>query len=455
MLMHRLTPNVDLFTSRRLFLRRTAALIVAASVAPAYIPKLRSAVAPSQKLNLAFVGAGGRATTNLESMESENIVALCDVDENRAAASFKKYPDAKRYKDYRVMLDKLGKTVDGVVVSTPDHTHAVITMEAMRRGKHVYCEKPLAHSIGDTRALMKAAHKYKVITQMGNQGHSFDTIRNFCEWIWDGAIGNVHTIHAACGSNYSRIDKLPLLAEKHPVPDTLDWEHWLGPAPYRPYNPVYLPGSWRGWMTFGSGAVGDFLCHVVDPVFWALDLGAPTTISAKAKDYDPQKHGETFPKGAVITYEFPAKGKRGPVNMLWFEGEAKPPRPADLEPDDKLQNIGAVVLGDKGTIMYGSHGATSARIIPDTRMADYKKPPKTLWRTKAHHEEWLNAIRTGKQPGGNFDYGGPLSELAMLGIIAMRHPDIKLEWNSEKMMFNNCTAANAMITPSYRKGWKL
>jgi len=441
--------------TRRHFLRRTAAGMAVFSMVPGHVLGLNGATPPSRKLNLAFVGIGGRGVTNLESMAGENVVALCDVDEKRAGASFRKHPAAKRFTDYRKMLDQFHKQLDGVVVSTPDHTHAVIAMAAMRRGKHVYCEKPLAHSIAEIRALMQAAHRYKVITQLGNQGHSFNTIRNFCEWIWDGAIGRVHTVHAICGSNNSRIDQLPLLAEKHPVPPGLDWEQWLGPAQFRPYNPVYLPGSWRGWTPFGSGSVGDWTCHVVDPVFWALDLGSPVAISAKVVNYDLKKHADTFPPGAVITYEFPANAKRGPVKLLWFEGTEKPPRPADLEEGDMLPKTGAVVMGDQGSIIYGSHGATSARLIPDARMEAYQKPPKTLWRTKAHHEDWLNAIRAGKPAGSNFDYGGPLSELAMLGIIAMRLPDTRLEWDGAKAKFKNSAEANALIAPRYRKGWKL
>jgi len=338
--------------NRRQFLRGAINSLAAISVMPAYVAGIAAEAPPSRKVNLAFVGIGGRGATNLESMESENVLALCDVDSERAAASFAKYPQAKQFKDYRRMLDALDKQLDGVVVSTPDHTHAVIAMEAMRRGKHVYCEKPLAHSVGEIRKLMQAAHQYKVTTQLGNQGHSFETIRTFCEWIWDGAIGPVHTVHAACGSNYSRIAKLPLLAEKHPVPATLDWEQWLGPAAFRPYHPLYLPGSWRGWTPFGSGAIGDWFCHVVDPVFWALDLGSATAVHARVKGYDPKLHADTFPLGTVVTYEFPANGKRGPVKLVWYEGEEKPPRPAELEPDDKLPTTGAVVIGEKATIGF-------------------------------------------------------------------------------------------------------
>ena len=218
------------------------------------------------------------------------------------------------------MLDEMDKQIDAVIVGTPDHTHAVAAMAAIKRGKHVYCEKPLAHSVGEVRALMKAAQEYKVVTQLGNQGHSFDTIRTFCEWIWDGAIGNVHTIHCGCAAVNSAIDMLPRLSEKEDVPAGLDWDLWLGPAQERPYHSFYLPGRWRSWVPFGNGTIGDWVCHVVDPVFWALDLGAPTTVTAQVKDYDPKTQGDAFPKGDIITFEFPAKGNRGPITLVWHSG---------------------------------------------------------------------------------------------------------------------------------------
>jgi predicted dehydrogenase len=349
------------------------------------------------------------------------------------------------------------KQLDGVVVSTPDHTHAVITMAAMQMGKNVYCEKPLAHSISETRALMQAALRYKVITQLGNQGHSFKTMPIFREWILGGAIGNVHTIHAFSGSPNSLIDKLPLLAEKHDVPSTLDRDLLLGPAQFRPYNPVYLPGKWRAWTPFGNGTAGDWMCHVVDPVFWVLYLGSPVAISATVKNYDPRKQADTFPPGAVITYEFPAKAKRGAVKLLWFQGTEKPPRPAELDKNDTLPQRGAVVMGDKGKIVYDSHGASMVRIIPAGKMKAYGKPPENekYFRNKVHHEEWVNCIRTGKAAGSNFSYGGPLSELAMLANISMRLPGTRLEWDGAKGKFRNSADADNMIAPAYREGWKL
>lgn len=443
-------------TTRRDFLRRTATVFSTAMVVPAHVVGRGGEPAPSARLNIAGIGAGGMGAGDIDAVApGNNIVALCDVDMRRSAETFKKYPNAKQYRDFRKMFDEMEREIDAVVVATPDHTHAVAAMAAIKHRKHVYCEKPLAHSVHEVRELMKAAREYNVVTQLGNQGHSFGSIRDFCEWVWDGAIGKVHTIHAGCSAVNSGIDNLPRLKETHPVPPELDWDLWLGPAQWRPYNPVYLPGSWRGWMPFGNGTVGDWVCHVVDPVFWALDLGAPKTICAQVKNYDFKTQGDAFPKGEIITYEFPAKGNRGPITMYWYSGTERIPRPPELEPDQKSVDTGAVVIGDKGTIIYGSHGAGGVRLIPQKRMDEYQRPPKTLPRVRGHHQDWLDAIRNGKKAGSDFSYGGPLTEIAMLGVIAIKLAGTKLEWDAEQMRFTNCPEANQYINPPYRTGWAL
>lgn len=411
---------------------------------------------PSERLNIAGIGVGGQGREDLNQVAPDNnLVAFCDVDTERAGGTFTKFPDVKRFTDYRQMFDQMEKHIDAVVVATPDHFHAIAAMAAIKRGKHVYCEKPLAHSIHEVRQLMKAAKQHNVVTQLGNQGHSFNTIRSFCEWIWDGAIGNVHTIHCGCEAVNSGLDQLPHLQEHHDIPATLDWEQWLGPAQKRPYHPAFAPGTWRSWVPFGNGTVGDWTCHVVDPVFWALDLGAPTTIQAQVKDYDFKTQGLAFPKGEIITYEFPAKGSRGPVTMNWYSGTEHIPRPAELEADENPIKTGAVVIGDKGTIVYGSHGAGQVRLIPEAKMLAYKKPAQTIPRVKEHHWEWVQAIRTGKKAGSDFSYGGPLTEIALLGVIALKMGGTKLEWDSRKTRFKNCPEANQHINPPYRAGWKL
>jgi len=443
-------------TSRREFLRRAAGTAAVFTIVPNNVFGGKAGAAPSDRLNIAHIGVGGRGAANLGGTKGENFVALCDVDERKTGKAFEEYPSAKRYKDFRIMLDEMDNKIDAVTVSTPDHTHAVAAMDAIKRGKHVYCEKPLAHSVAEVRALMKAAAEHKVVTQLGNQGHSFDTIRMFCEWIWDGAIGNVHTIHCGCASVNTGFDRLPRMNEKEDVPAEVNWDLWLGPAKQRPYHSFYMPGRWRGWVPFGNGTIGDWTCHVVDPVFWALDLGSPVSIQAEVDGYDPKSQDEVFPKGDIITFEFPAKGTRGPVSLLWHSGTKKVPVAKELEPGRKPVTTGAYVYGDKGVIMYGSHGAGGARIIPEPAMKAYKRPEETIPRVKEHHDDWLRAIREGRKAGSDFtSYGGPLTELAMLGVIAMKMPGMKLAWNGMNARFTNCDEANKYVDPPYRNGWTL
>jgi len=441
--------------TRRAFVK-SAALFAGVSVLPRHVLAAGGQTAPSDKLQIAGIGVGGQGAGDIASVSTGNtIVALCDVDDLRASDSLKKFPQAKRYKDFRKMFDEMEKSIDAVVVATPDHCHAVAVMAALKRDKHVYCEKPLAHSVHEIRQLMKAAQEHKVVTQLGNQGHSSETIRLFCEWIWDGAIGKVHTVHAGCNGVNSHLGELGKLKDRHAVPPTLDWEQWLGPAQFRPYHPSYCPGSWRGWVPFGNGTIGDWICHVVDPVFWALDLGAPATIEAQVKDWNPKTQGDSYPQGDIITFQFPAKGQRGPVKLVWHSGSECVPRPPELEKGRKDIDTGAAVYGDKGTITYGSHGAGGVRIIPEEKMKAYPRPEKKIARVPGHHQDWLEAIRKGRKAGSDFAYGGPLSELAMLGIIAMKLQGAKLQWDGEKMQFPNCAAANQLLNPPYREGWSL
>lgn len=442
--------------TRRAFLKSGALAGAGFMIVPRHVIAGSGQTPPSERVNIAGIGVGGMGAGDIAAVAADNnIVALCDVDQVRAADTFKKHPKAKAFRDFRKMFDAAEKEIDAVIVATPDHFHAVASMAAIQRGKHVYCEKPLAHSVGEVRALMAAASQHKVVTQLGNQGHSYDSIRDFCEWIWAGAIGKVHTIHAGCAAVNSGIDQLAQLKEKHDVPSTLDWDLWLGPSPERRYHPAYLPGSWRGWVPFGNGTVGDWTCHVVDPVFWALDLGLPTSVQAEVKNYDPATQGDAFPKGEIITYQFPARGDRGPITMKWYSGTERIPRPADMDPDDKAVETGAVVMGDKGTIVYGSHGAGGVRLIPHARMDAFQKPAKTIPRVKEHHWDWIQAIRTGRKAGSDFAYGGPLTEVAMLGVIAIKFPGVRLEWDAKAMAFPNSRPATAWVNPAYRAGWSL
>jgi predicted dehydrogenase len=442
--------------TRRSFLAKATASVASFTVVPGYVLGLRGAASPNNKLNIAAIGLCNQGGSDLQGMTSENIVALCDVDTRYSAKYASQFPKAKQYQDFRKMFDAIDKEIDAVLIATPDHWHAALALRAMKMSKHVYCEKPLAHSIYEVRTLMKAARERKVTTQLGNQGHSFDSIRVFREWIEDGAIGTVREVHAMCRSVYSRVDILEEVRRGQPVPETLDWELWIGPAQFRRYHSAYHPGKWRSWTNFGTGVIGDWTCHVVDPVFWTLDLGAPTTIEAlEPQNYDPVKQGETFPAGNVIRYSFPAKGSRAAVILTWYDGSQRPPRPPELEADEKLPDIGALVVGDKAKILYGSHGATAPRIIPDEGTEKFKRSPQRYPRSPGHQKEWIEACKARKPAGSDFSYGGPLTELALLGVIAMRFKGQKLNWDSPKMKFTNCSAANAYIKPAFRKGWGL
>ncbi len=455
--------------SRRRFLGR-AGLAAGAMVVPARALGLGGRP-PSEKLNLAFIGIANRGAVNRGGERDENGVALCDVNKANLAKVGKEYPDAKQYQDFRKMFDEMAKSIDAVVVSTPDHTHAVAVMAALKLGKPVYCEKPLAHNIHEVRQVMKTARETGLPTQLGNQGHSADSIRQFCEWIGDGAIGKVHTVHVQNRSVYSMIDQLKKLKEA-PVPARLDWDLWLGPVPFRPYSPMYEPGQWRMWSPFGSGCIGDWICHLVDPAFWALDLRDPASIHARAEGYDPKEHADTFPKGARVTFKFAATAKRGPVTLVWYDGWEKMPRPPELENDPDFPNIGAVVLGEKGGIVYDSHGARNLRLFPESLAKEYKRPPRTIPRVrgleeekpkghyddwvKGHHGDWTRAIREkGHVHSANFHYGGPLTELALLANIAYRFPDRELRWDAAAAKFPGCPEADAFVRPPCREGWAL
>lgn len=443
--------------SRRKFMANSAL----AAFSFHYIPsRLLGADAPSNKLNIAGIGVGGMGGGNLRQCSGENIVALCDVDTEYAAHTFKRYPNAKIYNDYRDMFDKQ-KDIDAVVIATPDHTHAVITMEAMRRGKHVFCQKPLTHTVYEARKITEAGRKYKVQTQMGNQGHSSEHIRLLKEWLADGAIGDVKEVYAwtdrpVGGQPYSNFTVRARPTDTPPVPESLDWDLWLGPVRYRPYHPEYHPMKWRAWIDFGTGPLGDMGCHIIDPAFWALDLGAPETIEATSTHWQKEVSSETFPRASIVRFQFPARGKRPPVKLTWSDGRLLPPRPDALEKDRNLPASGALIMGEKGCIMHGSHGAGGLRIIPETQMQAYKRPEKTLPRVNSSHEgDWIRACKDGKAASSNFDYGGPLTEMALLGMIAIRMKDQKLRWDCENIRFTNNDAANELLHIDYRDGWKL
>jgi predicted dehydrogenase len=443
--------------SRRDFMGGAAAAL-AFTVVPGHV----LAQPPSGKVNVAAIGAGGMGAGNTRACAAAgaNIVALCDVDWKKGDEGFSRFPDAKKYKDFRKMLDN-EKSIEAVIVATPDHFHTVAAMAAMRRGKHVYVQKPLTRLVSEARALTEAARKYKVVTQMGNQGHSGNGVRDICEWIWDGAIGEIREVHAWTNRPVwpQGIDRPQ---GEDPIPATLDWDLWIGPAPMRPFkalpdNPnesVYCPFRWRGWWDFGGGALADMACHVLDPVFWALKLKYPTSVQA---DSTPVNN-ETFPKASTVHYEFPAREGMPPVKIHWYDGGRTPEKPEALG-DMKIGQAASNVLfiGSKGVLRCGEYG-DEPHLFPLELMKDYKRPAKTLKRINTSHEgNWLEACKTGGQATSNFDYAGPFTEMVTMGNLAIRPENVgkKLLWDGEKMRVSNDEKANEYVRMHYREGWSL
>jgi predicted dehydrogenase len=462
--------------TRRQFLRGATFGGAAFMVVPGTVLGLGGAEAPSGKLNLAGIGIGGQGGHDLGQMESENIVALCDVDKNYAARIFKKYPKAKQFTDYRQMLDEM-KEIDGVVVATPDHHHAFASMAAMKRGKHVYCEKPLTHSVWEARQVATAARESKLATQMGNGGQASPETRRLCELVWAGAIGNVHEAHIWTDRPSQGLFKeywpqgVPRPKETPPVPATLDWDLWLGPAPERPYNPAYLPFVWRGWWDFGTGALGDIGCHAMDPVFRALKLGAPLSVQAAST----RVNADTFPLGSMVTYQFPTrsaepqrnnyhvKGMTGataggiempPCKLVWYDGGLRPPRPDGLPDGSMMGDNGRMLVGDKGFILGGT-------VYPQSRAKEVGDISRSIPPSPGHFQEWIAACKGGKAAGSNFDWAGPLAESVLLGNVALRvqlREDLtlrKLLWDSASLKFTNLDEANKFVRRDYRADWSL
>jgi predicted dehydrogenase len=440
--------------SRRSFLGTTAA-VAAFTVVPRHVLGGADNVPPSEKLNIAGIGIGGRGEGDLDECGSENIVALCDVDENHAGHVFKKYPKARKWTDFRKMLDEQ-KDIDAVVIATPDHLHAMVAMAAIKRGKHVYCEKPLAHCIWECRQLTLAAREAKVATQLGNQGQATEGNRLVSEIIWDGVLGTVREVHSWCNRPISQRG-IERPKDTPPVPATLNWDLWLGPAKYRPYNPAYLPFRWRGWWDFGTGVLGDIGCHQMDAVFRALKLGYPMTVEACSSNMDEGAvvKEETAPKASMVRFEFPAREGFPPLTLVWYDGGLMPQRPAELEEGRKFGEADDnLFIGDKGKML-------GYRLIPEVRMKEYGKPPQKIARSPGHHKEWINACKGGAPARANFDWAGPLTEAVLVGNIALKmekqlyEKGLKLHYDGPNMQVTNLPEANKYIRDEYREGWSL
>jgi len=460
--------------SRRGFLGTTTAA-AALSLVPRNVLGGANQIAPSGKITLAAIGVGGQGLQDIAALlefPEVQVVAVCDVnregggylswnwtegkeqktagreparrlvDEHYAQQkSSGKYQGCRAYADFRELLDK--EDIDAVLLATPDHTHAVITMNALKRGKHVYCEKPLTYSVYEARQVTEAARRAKVATQLGNQGQASEEARLTCELIWDGAIGPVHEVQVW---SPARFWSWPTWASRPPetpvVPDGLDWDLWLGPAPKRPYHPAYCPWTWRNWWDFGTGLLGDLGCHKLSTVFKALKLGHPTSVEACSTLLGP----EIYPQGVIARYEFPAREGMPPVLLTWYDGGLMPARPSELEPGRPMGDV--IYMGEKGKIM-------GYRLIPESRMKDYGRPPKLLSRSVGHFKEWVDACRGGPAAGANFvDHAGLLSEVCLLGNVAVRAHK-KLQWDGSQLKITNDEEANQYLHRTYRSGWML
>jgi predicted dehydrogenase len=430
--------------SRRKFIAGAATAAAGFTIVPRHVLG-RGFIAPSDKLNIAGVGIGGAGGNNVTAAsKTENIIALCDVDWKYAAKKFGEFPKAQKFKDFRKMYDKIGKDIDAVVVGTSDHTHAIVASQAMKLGKHVYVQKPLTHSVYESRYLTKLANEQGVATQMGNQGNSGEGIRKVCEWIWDGAIGEIKEVHSWTNrpiwpQGLERPD------EAMKCPDTLDWDLFIGPAPHRPYHEVYHPWNWRAWWDFGTGALGDMACHNMDAAFKALNLKYPTAVQGSSTDFNT----ESAPYSEVVTYYFPQREKVGKVNMpavklTWYDGGMQPERPAEI-PDGEMMGDwggGTLFIGSKGKLVCGTYAKE-----PKLYGVDTYEPPKTLRRieggSKGHVADWIRACKESKEnrveASSNFNYAGPFNETVVMGVLAVRLKSLNriLEWDGENMEFTN------------------
>ena len=443
-------------------------------------PATRPSTMPTSnnKLNVAGIGVMGKGESDLGGISKSkdvNIVALCDTSDESLAKAKQKYPGAKTYNDFRKMLEEQ-KDIDAVTVSTPDHMHAPAAMMAIKMGKHVYVQKPLTHTVEEARKLTLAAREYKVATAMGNQGHSGEGWRVLCEYIWNGAIGDVTEVH--CWTNRPIWPQgLDVPEGEDPVPAGFHWNEWLGPAQYRPYKmkhvveqkdgkPVldengkpkeklerfYQPFVWRGWWDFGCGALGDMACHIMDGAYWALKLGSPTRVElvdhSELKPHSP-------PNWSILKYHFPARGAMPPCTVTWYDGGKLPPRPEELEPGRKLAegDNGSLFIGSKGKMMAGTYGG-GVRIFPEEKMKATPKPPQMIPRIKDHHLEWVEACRGGTPHSGNFDYSGPFTEMVLLGNLTLRVGK-SIDWDGPAMKVTNVPEANQYVRKEYRKGWEV
>lgn len=423
------------------------------------------AASPNERINIACIGVGGKGSSDTDHAGNYgNIVAICDIDDQRLDAKAKTFPQAKRYHDYRQLLDEMHGQIDAVVVSTPDHTHAPAAVRAMRQGKHVYCQKPLTHSVAESRLMRDTARQFKVATQMGNQGTAESGFRRGVEILHAGALGPVREVHVWTNRPFKYWKQAPDLVarptEMPPVPEHVHWDLFLGTAPERPYHPVYHPHNWRGWWDFGTGSLGDMACHTTNLPFMGLKLGYPTRVSATSGEINP----ETYPAWATITYEFPARGDLPPLKLTWYEGARNGTRnlpPAELLLGETPSSSGCLMIGEKGAMFSPNDYGAEQKLLPAKQFEGFTPPEPTLARLEGsrggddnHKAEWVRAIRGGPPALSNFDYAAVLTETMLLGNVAVRLGRA-LDYDAERMRVTNCAEAEAFIKPTYRKGWEV
>jgi len=427
--------------NRRDFLKTTAAGSAAISVGLWTGGAIADSKSANQKLNIACIGTANRAAADIAGVIGENIVALVDVDKNYLDRKLKEIPDARTYADYREMLESEKGKIDAVVIGTADHHHAPATIRAIRQGLHVYCEKPLTHTVQEARIIAEAAKKHGVATQMGTQIHAGNNYRRVVEIIQSGAIGDVTDVHVWVGKGWGGGDR-PEGGQEPPA--TLSWDLWLGPAPKRPFFPGrYHPGQWRRWWDFGQGTLGDMGCHYMDLPFWALKLRHPTSCVADG----PEVHPETCPLGLVVKYEFPKRGDLAPCSLTWYDGNKTPKKVAG----ERVPGSGVMFIGTEGK-MFANYG--SYKLFPKDKFASYMPPEPTIPNSIGHHAEWIKACKDGSPTTCNFDYSGALTETVLLGNVAYRTGE-KLEWDAANLKATNTSKADQYIRKEYRKGWEV
>ncbi len=397
--------------------------------------------AANQKLNIGCIGTANQAQFSIGNVKGENIVAICDIDKNYLDQAAADFPSARKYSDYRELLEKEAGKVDAVTIAVADHNHAPATIRAIRAGLHVYCEKPLTHTVHESRVVAEAAKKHGVATQLGTQIHAEENYRRVVEMIQSGVIGDVTEAHVWVGKGWGGGER-PTTGEEPPA--NLSWDLWLGPAPERPFSPGrYHPAQWRRWWAFGQGTLGDMACHYMDLPFWALELRHPTSCEAEG----PDVHPETCPLGLIVRYEFPKRGKLPPVKLTWYDGDQIP----KLVNDQRVPGSGVMFVGSEGH-MFADYG--SYRLYPTDKFSGYEPPKPTIARSIGHHAEWIKACKEGTPTTCNFDYSGALTESVLLGNVAYR-TGRKLEWDAETLKATNCSEADKYIRKEYRPGWEV